>query len=307
MDIWRCGFVRASASEVIAAGGLANFKAEWLPLPERRFAFRADPFGIIRDGTTYIFVEELDYRDRRGRIEVSTFDPKLNLVDCRTCLEAPWHLSYPMPIEWEGDIFLLPEAHRSGGLVLYRAAEFPYRWQPHARLDLPVVPIDATPLFNDGRWWLFYGAAGRGRHELHLAFADRLTGPWWPHPQSPVHCGADGSRPGGTPIRIGDRVLLPVQDCSTTYGGSIRLLEIERLSTDRFEASIGSEIKARPSFSPFIEGLHTLSECGPITLFDAKRIDRSISGWLIGRQGKARRAARKWLSRSVEILPDQSG
>ena len=38
------------------------------------------------------------------------------------------------------------------------------------------------------------------------------------------------SRPGGTPFRRDDALFLPVQDCSRTYGGAIRLLRIDALA-----------------------------------------------------------------------------
>ena len=291
MDIWRSGFVRAPLATVLAAGGLDPFAMQWLPSPARRFSFLADPFGVVREGMTHIFVEAFDYRDRRGRIEVLTYNSDLSLVERTTCLAEPWHLSYPVSVEWAGTDYLLPEAHRSGGLTLYRATEFPRRWEPAAKLILPHVPVDATPFFHDGIWWLFYSTAGANTAHLHLAFADQLTGPWRPHPASPVRSGNDGSRPGGQAMRLAGRIVLPLQDCSLTYGGAIRPLWIDRLTPDRFEAEMGAPIKPPTSCAPFADGLHTLSGCGELTLFDVKRIDRSLTGRTVGLIGKARRAA----------------
>ena len=291
MDIWRSGILRAPLAEVLTAGRLDGFPVQWLPQDGRRFTAQADPFGIVRDGLTYIFVEALDYRNRRGRIDVLTFDSALEFKGRSTCLAEPWHLSYPVPIECDGETYLLPEAHRSGGLSLYRAVEFPERWERIALLDLPHVAVDATPLFHDGLWWLFYSPARTTPDELHVAFADRLTGPWRAHPGNPVRSGALGSRPGGTAIVVGDRILLPVQDGSRTYGGAIRTLAIDRLSTERFDSELLAKIEAPTSFTPFDQGLHTLSQCGPLTLFDVKRIDHSLAGRVVGLVGKARRAA----------------
>lgn len=304
MDIWRSGFVRASLSEVLAAGSLAPFAPQWLPGADARFTFRADPFGVVRDGKTYVFVEALDYRDRRGTIEVLTFDSAMVLQNCTTCLTEPWHLSYPVPVSWRGEDFLLPEAHRSGGLMLYRATEFPVRWERAARIELPEVPVDATPLRHGGLWWLFYSPAGDSQGRLNLAFAENLTGPWRAHPANPVRTGLSGSRTAGQPVSLDNRIILPLQDCSRTYGGAVRPLHIYRLAPDAFEAELGPAIEASTALAPYNDGLHTLSQCGGITLFDAKRIDRSLAGKAAGLIGKVRRRASKWRMHSPGIDPD---
>ena len=290
MDIWRTGIVRVSLAEVLARGGIDGLPIHWLPQPSKKYAFLADPFGLGRDGKLHVFVEALDYRTRRGRIEVFTFDADLDLLDHGFCLSEPWHLSYPYVFEADGDIYMLPEAHRSRGLRLYRAVEFPRSWEPVSRIQLPEIAVDATPMFHDGRWWIFYSPAGRPESKLHLAFADRLEGPWKGHPANPVRRGNDGSRPGGTPISVDGQVILPVQDCSTTYGEAVRALRFDQMTTDRVSCELGDPIRPPSSLAPYDAGLHTLSACGPFTLFDIKRIDRSLMGSVIGRIGKVRRA-----------------
>lgn len=289
MDIWRSGIIRARLDQVIEAASIDGFAIEWLPDAGRRFQFLADPFGVEQDGLLYCFVEAMDYRDRHGRIEVLVYDRDLKLVERAPCLAEPWHLSYPFVVREGGEYFMLPEAHRSGAQTLYRASEFPYLWEPHAVIDLPHVAVDATPVRHAGRWWLFYSPAGTTVDELHLAYADKLTGPWQPHPMSPIRRGNDGSRPGGTPLTVGARLVMPVQDCSATYGGAVRMLAFQDLTTDSCSFELGPPIVAPAAFAPFDAGLHTLAACGDLTLFDVKRIDRSIMGKGVGRLGKIRR------------------
>ncbi len=57
--------------------------------------------------------------------------------------------------------------------------------------------------------------------------------------------------------------------------GAIRMLRVERLTPDAFEARAGAAILAPASFAPFDRGLHTLAACGDVTMIDAKRFDRS--------------------------------
>jgi hypothetical protein len=166
-------------------------------------------------------------------------------------------------------------------LTLYRAAEFPDRWEEAATIALDGPAIDATPLFHDGLWWLLYSPSTDRLAKisrLHLAYAERLTGPWRLHPGNPVRIDISSSRPGGTPILVNGRLMMPMQDCTRTYGGAIRPLWIDRLDPEGFAAEPGRAIVAPHGFAPMTEGLHTLSACGPVTLIDAKRTVQSLAG-----------------------------
>ena len=81
-------------------------------------------------------------------------------------------------------------------------------------------------------------------------------------------------------------LTLPLQDCSRSYSAALRFSRLnerdavcshrcdQRLTGDLVSASQG-------------EGLHTLSQCGPLTLLDVKRISRDR-----GRQWLAQQ--RRW-------------
>jgi len=276
-DMWRVGLVRAPLDALLPAGALAEQTVTWLPDagPQR---FYADPFGVWRDDKFHVFVEVYDYRDRVGAIEVMTFDREFQLLDHQPALKEPWHLSYPFIIETDGETYMLPEAHKSGKLTLYRAEDFPTKWTPVQTIELDQVAIDATPIFHDGLWWLFYTPATTKADKvsaLHVAYADTLTGPWTPHAGNPVRHDPSSSRPGGAPVIIDGAIVLPTQDCRKTYGGAMRALRITTLTPDRFEATADETITAPASFGRYVDGFHTLSAAGPVTLIDAKRFEVS--------------------------------
>jgi hypothetical protein len=297
-DIWRVGILRAPLAEVLAGEGLT---APILWLPEiGPLRFDADPFGLWRDGRLHVFLETYDYRDRRGTIDVLTFDADLQLLGRQPALSEPWHLSYPFVFEAEGEIFMLPEAHRSGRLTLYRAEEFPLRWTAHAVIALDQVAIDATPVFHEGRWWLFYTPATSRADKvsaLHVAYASSLAGPWTPHPGNPVRYDPSSSRPGGTPLVMDGVLVLPMQDCRTTYGGAIRPLRIDVLTPTAFQAAAGEVIAPTAAFAPFAAGLHTLSSAGSLTLIDAKRLHLSPGSLALDALRQVRSARRRLLRR----------
>src|SRR3989338_10673476 len=227
-DIWRVGLVEAPIADIARRGFPADAPVRWLG-EEGRLKFLADPFGVWRDGRLHLFVEAYDYRTRHGVIETIELGADFTPIRRAVVLKEPWHLSYPQVFAADGEIWMLPEAYRSGAVTLYRAAAFPDVWEPAARLELDTPAIDATPFRHDGLWWLAYSPTGPQRWKqgrLHFAFAERLTGPWRTHPGNPVRDTLASSRPGGTVWIEEGLPRLPVQDCTRTYGGEIRILNI---------------------------------------------------------------------------------
>jgi hypothetical protein len=282
-DIWRVGYVRKPLAHVLGPTGLDPASVVWLPPCPRSFQFVADPFGIVRDGVLTVFVEAFDYRVRRGEIHYLQYDADDRLIGQGVALAEPFHLSYPSLIEDGGELYMLPEGYKSGGLTLYRCVHFPDRWEPvHEMMDTPA--IDATVVQHDGRWWMFHALPGpddRAMRELHLAWADSLTGPWTAHANNPVRIGFESSRPGGAAFVHEGVLHLPVQDCLDTYGARVRLLRIDELTPNRFEAVEVRRFEPGGLLESFNDGLHTLSGLGEVTFIDVKQINRSAAeGWI---------------------------
>ena len=281
MDIWRCGAIRAPLHSLLD-GALSTCTVHWLP-ELGPGEFLADPFGWpAPEGGLHVFAERYDYRDRHGYIERYTLGADGRLLEARTVLRERWHLSYPQVFEGEGATWMLPEAHHSGGLTLYRGDLQLESWHAAVCIELDAVPVDATPLWHEDRWWLLYSpATSRATRfgHLHAAWARQLEGPWHPHPGNPVRIDRASARPGGTALNLGNRILLPVQDCTRTYGGATRPLWITRLDETGFAAECGAPLPLPVSAGRYRDGMHTLSACGDWTLIDVKRVDRTGRGW----------------------------
>lgn len=302
-DIWRVGIVNSPIHTILERGSLEDMPVVWTP-PMRRFCFRADPFGLWRDGKLHVFVEDYDYRVRVGSIDVFIYDAAFNLLEQRKALQTPWHLSYPYIFEAEGETWMLPEAHHSGRLTLYRSVRFPDQWEEAAVIPLGEdIAVDATPFFHDGLWWLFYTPAMRPPApvgELHLAYAPTLLGPWTRHHANPVRLDSASTRPGGTPCVLNGKVVLPVQDCTYTYGGAIRPLTFDELTPERVRTHAGSPIRRSASYAPYAEGMHTLAAVGDVTLIDTKYTDLSARGIGLQAWREVKKLSRKVLSQSQQ-------
>ncbi|RUT26458.1 formyl transferase [Asaia sp. W19] len=296
-DIWRTGILEAPLATLIETSDWSRIPCHFLPDMPRAFQFRADPFGVWHDDMLHIFLEIYDYRDRIGAIEVFVYDRAYTLLRNEVVLREPWHLSYPQVIEAEGSYWMLPEAHRSGTQTLYRAERFPDRWVPEATIDLGgEIAVDATLHFQEGLWWLIYTpveAAKKAPSRLHVAYARTLHGPWTRHHQNPVRIDPSSARAGGTPVMIDGRLMLPVQDCARTYGGAIRPLWFDELTTKRIKTRAGAALPITATYAPYNEGMHTLSAVGEVTLFDIKRTELSPHGLVIEAGREIRKLRRR--------------
>jgi hypothetical protein len=296
-DFWRVGVVPAPASSLMngAALAAARDRIAWLPQPDP-WAYRADPFGLMRKGSTHVFVEAFDYHTKHAVIEHHELTSDGAWRGGDVVLAQPFHLSYPFIVEQDGEIFMVPESHRAGEVALYRARAFPQGWVRETALLSGVPAAEPSLIQHDGQWWMFFAVVGPGardQRELHIAFADQLTGPWTLHPQNPVRVDRSSARPGGTPMfSVDGCVILPVQDCSRTYGGAVRFLKFSRLTkTQVILDALPTTLTGDLVSSDHTEGLHTFSSCGPVTLIDVKRIDRSHQRWWVDFKRRVRRKA----------------
>ena len=96
----------------------------------------ADPFVFERDGETYIFAELFDYLRRRGVIGYSKLKANGSFSSWKEIIVEPYHMSYPQIFEHDGEIYIVPETGSGHTLDMYRAVDFPDRWQ--RTLSLPI-------------------------------------------------------------------------------------------------------------------------------------------------------------------------
>jgi hypothetical protein len=200
----------------------------------------------------------------------------------RAVIEEPYHLSFPQIFKHDGSFYCMAETAAVRTLDLYRAIEFPYRWQKVQTLLRNVRAVDSTLLRHNDKWWLFF-TSGNGPREgdyshLHIWYADDLFGGWTPHARNPVKIDARSSRPAGQFFTHAGQLYRPTQDCSRTYGGAIRITRIEKLSETEFEETAVGRI--RPPQRAYNRGIHTLSCAGDWCIVDAKRYVFNPSGIL---------------------------
>ena len=269
---WRVGWRRVGpGGDVWSRGDLAGVR--WNVLPDPGDHFYADPFPVRRAGRDYLFFEDLDHKTSKGVISVVPFDDHGVAVASIPVLEEPWHLSYPFMIEENGEIYMVPESSLSGEIAIYRAADFPHRWQKEAVLVSGVEAADATIIRHDGLYWMFAVVRdGIGGYSDTLAIwhAPALFGPWTAHAGNPLLIDDRAARPAGNMVLRDGQLWRPVQDCRAGYGAALGLARVTQLDTESYAQKV--ETVLRPDRHWPGRKLHTVNSSGHIEAIDGSVI-----------------------------------
>lgn len=261
---WRVGFRFIDGPGVAATGKLGK---GWFVLGDDGQRFYADPFPFEHQGRHYIFVEDYLHRDKRAAISVAMVDESGEASTPEPVIVEPYHLSYPQVFRHGGEIWMMPQG-TSGDVSLYRATDFPHRWEKTPGIIAGEIS-DATLLERDGRLWLFAtqrDGAGSTSDTLVVFSAKSLRGPWTPHRQNPILIDRRRARPGGAFVEIDGRLLLPIQDGTEGYGGGLGLAELIRLDDDVVEFGEPRQISPEGDF-PYPK-IHTLNRAGRLEVID---------------------------------------
>ena len=233
--IWSIGIYRGdSALHLVPAQEANNPVLTRDAVTDVPAAFVADPFMVRRPEGWYMFFEVMNRQTRRGEIGLAVSSDGFGWSYRQIVLREPFHLSYPYVFAWEGAYYMIPEALRTGTILLYQARSFPTHWSCVGAFD-GVKGADPSIVYVDGKWWLFVCATPRTSDTLRLYLADALHGPWTEHPQSPiVEADARRARPAGRVISTAGRVIRYAQDCVPSYGRQVRAFAVTMLTSTAY-------------------------------------------------------------------------
>ncbi len=267
---WNVGFVEGGPRALLSEEPL---RVRWLPAPEPS-AFIADPFVVARNGARAVFVETMGFADERGRIDALVLDEHDRVVRRERAIDIATHLSYPYPLEIDGELYLVPENSAGNEVALYRCVRFPDRWEREAALFAGFDGVDTTLFRHDDRWWAFCTRWSTGSTLALYAFhAETPRGRWSPHALNPIVVDVASARPAGQPFVVDGTLYRPAQDCSHSYGGALAIARIDVLTPTAYRETIVRRHGAR-AFGRWSDGIHTVSFCGDTVVVDGKRAYR---------------------------------
>lgn len=239
------------------------------PVMPPRGRFYADPFAVRWKGRDFLFFEDYIYAQERGIVSFVEVFSDGRVSAAETALERPYHLAYPCVFEHDGEMYMIPETMANRTVELYRAVEFPHRWELVRTLQQDIRAIDVTFHHQDGTCYFFATVVERGEaytDELFLFVSDSLTGEWRSHPLSPVVSDVRRARSGGALFLRDGRLMRPSQDCSVRYGYACVLNEVTKLSpTEYDERPVGTIL---PDWHPGLRGTHTLNSTETLEVID---------------------------------------
>lgn len=146
LDYYRVAF-RKKGKHALLTDAVTPFKA----IRNNWRYWVADPFVFEYDGETYIFAELFDYLRRRGVIGYSKLGSNGNFSRWKEIIVEPYHMSYPQIFEYDGEIYIVPETGSGRTLDMYRAVDFPDKWEKSVNLAKDVVFADTTLLNRGGK------------------------------------------------------------------------------------------------------------------------------------------------------------
>jgi hypothetical protein len=244
--------------------------ARWNVLPDPVDHFYADPFPLQWKGKDYLFFEDLDHKTGKGIIAVVAFDEAGRPGPAMPVIDELWHLSYPFLIERDGQLFMIPESSNIREIVLYRAVDFPLKWERHAVLVSGVEAADATIVEHGGLLYMTAvvreGVNSGYSDMLSIWWAETLLGPWHAHEQNPVLVDDRSARPAGNFVRRDGALYRPAQDCRRAYGAGVSMMKVTQLDREGFAQTSEGIISGGGPWPG--KRLHTLNYNGRLEAID---------------------------------------
>ena len=263
---WGIGFAKGNVKDIIRKKKL-DLKFTWLE-QDKKLDFIADPFIFKnKQGKINLLYEDFSI-EKNGTIALKIIDNDFKTVFQKTILKTCYHLSYPFVFEEAGVTYIIPESHQNGKVAIF---EYDFSNNSFANekilIDLPL--LDSTILKHDNKYWLFasLGDGINDNKQLHIYYADSLSGQYMPHKKNPVRNNLDATRPAGNFIEVDGEIYRPAQNCREYYGKSITINKIIKLTINEFEETQYFEITPDRK-SNFNAGLHTINILGDVIVID---------------------------------------
>ena len=222
-DEWQLAFRRKEDISLVQ-GNTEGF----VLIPNSIKYWYADPFLFEYKGKTYVFAEMYDRTKKKGALGWAVLKGN-RCTKFKECLELQNHLSYPCVFERNNKIYMIPECYQSGEVSLYKAVDFPEKWEKEKTL-FKGMAVDTTPVWikDDVVYFttIFKNANKRLNNNLHLL--DDF---------GKVHCVVENDfcvRSAGMIFVENGRIIRPTQNCSDLYGSQIIMKEILNIDANHY-------------------------------------------------------------------------
>ncbi|EOV3437947.1 hypothetical protein ACOW85_001313 [Vibrio parahaemolyticus] len=226
-------------------------------IKEMKCSFMADPFIITENGKSYVFYERYCYKKNKGIISVYDMDKNIH----QDIIEEHYHLSFPFVFFHIDKYYMIPQSENKQ-IDLYEAVNFPFEWKFKKSLLSSEEKnfSDTVLVFVDNCWFMFTNEFTRNENSnrfMNIYYANSIFDEFYPHDNNPVKINDSETRNAGKIIFLDGDMLRFSQDCSESYGQSMKVMKINKLTKHEYQEESIDKIK--PDFFNDIIGTHTLN------------------------------------------------
>lgn len=268
VEIWSVGILQNTKKDLFSKQPL---QAKWLE-DTKKLSYRADPFVTTINNRQVIFFERYNYSNHKGHIAGIPVEGDSNKEV--EVLNTSSHYSYPFIFRDKDQVLCLPEGYMEKTASLYSIESKLELVQPKPLLK-DIEAIDSSLLFHNNKYWLFC-TINKQLHnaQLYIFYSDSLDDEFKPHLLNPVKTDISSARPAGSFFEFEGSIIRSSQNCSETYGGSLMLNKIFKLTETDYKEELVKEIK--PFDKQFNKGLHHISIDNDTIVVDSKKYIYSL-------------------------------
>lgn len=250
-EYWTIAYRKREASTTL----LNNLGKAFTVIPNPKRYWCADPFVFTYQERTYLFAELYDNKPHRGVIGVCELTEE-GSTEWRVVIREKHHLSYPFVFCWKDAVYMIPESYVANEITLYRAVDFPDKWERVRAVCEDFCTVDSTLFRHDERLYMLTQKQPEGSLMLFPMGNDYTIS------EAPIIAQTvpEQNRPAGQLFCQNDKLIRPAQDCSNGYGCALNFYEVDTVSNTEFSEHLIRKIYPNEIVSnhvPAPEGIHT--------------------------------------------------
>lgn len=239
---------------------------KFVVIPNTLRYWAADPFIVYEDNVYYIFAELYDRLLSKGKIGYCKLsnDGKL-LSKWKVLIDSSTHMSFPVPIKYNGKYYLMPESSKEYELRIYSAESFPEKWIKCKTLLTNVQVADS--IFVDKDTLLTYDNYSVPKKALlYKRKKDNSFICVEKEEDTELRL-----RPAGKTFFSNGMRIAPLQNCNGAYGKSVFFTALgDHINDYKIIGELSDKTLKINDYNEVIEGIHTYNFCNDFEVIDIK-------------------------------------
>ncbi len=225
----------------------------------------ADSFPFVENGREYIFVEIMDdVNGEKGTIGVIDLQDNKGFVEI---INEPFHMSFPNTFKFKNDIYMMPETSEANQLRLYKAVDFPYKWELQSVLYDDIAVVDTVFVKTEDN--IMYAVGQKLPEKKNVLF--KIDTNTWKAELAVLKGNYVDKRPAGNFIQYDNGIYHALQECGRVYGEYLRLCKLDSFDGETLqEKEIGTYSVSDMTINSNrnYRRVHTLNKMGDLEVID---------------------------------------